>query len=77
MAGMCCHCCCRCSGEVFDEIPEEFATARVWLEAAGKVAHWGFAPSKAEYHRLLASCDVAVSTADHEFFGVAMIEAVC
>lgn len=30
---------------------------------------------RAAYARLLAGCDIAVSTADNEFFGIAMIEA--
>jgi len=62
-------------GEAFAQEPSEFSEARRWLEAAGKVAHWGFAPDRATYLRALAACDVAVSTAAHEFFGLAMAEA--
>lgn len=62
-------------GETFAEEPPEFAEARVWLETAGKVLHWGYAESVDGYQSKLSSCDVAISTADHEFFGVSMLEA--
>jgi hypothetical protein len=62
-------------GEAFAEAPPEFEAARAWLEPAGRVAHWGFAPDRRAYVDLLASADVAVSTAAHEFFGVATLEA--
>ena len=62
-------------GESFGEEPVIFAESRVWLEGLGKVAHWGYAPDRAAYLDILSTCDVAVSTAAHEFFGVAMLEA--
>jgi hypothetical protein len=63
-------------GERFAEAPACFEAARTWLSAAGKVVHWGYAEDKAAYFCLLAGCDVVVSTAIHEFFGVAVLEAV-
>jgi hypothetical protein len=63
-------------GQAFAEAPPVFATARAALEAAGRVARWSFAPSRAEYAAALAGCDVVVSTAAHEFFGVAVAEGV-
>jgi len=63
-------------GECFAEVPPEFAAAQGWLQAAGKIAHWGYALSKAEYWSLLRSADVVLSTAAHEFFGVSVVEAV-
>lgn len=42
----------------------------------GRVDHFGFAPSRAEYGDLLARADIVVSTTRHEFFGVGMVEAM-
>lgn len=45
-------------------------------EAAGDhVDTWGFVERRADYHRLLARADVALSTAHHEFQGLAVLEA--
>ncbi|MGD2165015.1 MAG: DUF3524 domain-containing protein [Anaerolineae bacterium] len=51
----------------------EFERARERLR--GRVVHFGYAEAGA-YERLLRSCDVVVSTAIHEFFGVAIVEAM-
>ncbi len=40
------------------------------------VVHDGFAASRADYARLVGECDVVVSTARHEFYGVAVVEAL-
>ena len=40
-----------------------------------RIKHYGFCASKQEYYAILASSDVCVSTALHEFFGVSVIEA--
>ena len=39
------------------------------------VVQFGFVPAD-EYARLIASCDIVVSTAHHEFFGIAITEAI-
>lgn len=44
--------------------------------AAGpRIDTWGFVEDRAAYHRLLARADVALSTARHEFQGLAVLEA--
>ncbi|XP_057707554.1 tRNA-queuosine alpha-mannosyltransferase isoform X2 [Corythoichthys intestinalis] len=60
-------------GESFSETPEVFSRCRPLLDA--HVLHWGFAESREEFLQILRRADVAVSTAGHEFFGVAMLEA--
>jgi glycosyltransferase involved in cell wall biosynthesis len=61
-------------GESFERRPGIFDEARERL--AYRTLHFGYADSREEYARLLALGDVAVSTAQHEFFGIAVTEAV-
>ncbi len=51
-----------------------FAAARA--ELGDRVVDWGWQPSRTDYEAALARADVVVSTAEHEFFGIAMVEAV-
>jgi glycosyltransferase involved in cell wall biosynthesis len=61
-------------GEQSRRQPAIFAKAK--SRHADRIRHWGFQESRAEYEAVLASADVVVSTAIHEFFGVAIAEAV-
>lgn len=64
----------RVLGESYAEVPEVFPAARERF--ADRIDHWGYAASRDEYRRLLGTSDVVVSTARHEFFGIAVVEAV-
>ncbi len=61
-------------GEQFRYQPEIFTTARTVL--ANRLLHFGYAESREEYAQLLRQGDIVVSTARHEFFGMAVLEAV-
>lgn len=43
---------------------------------ADRIDHIGFEPSRSRYWEHLASCDWVLSTARHEFFGIAVVEAL-
>jgi glycosyltransferase involved in cell wall biosynthesis len=60
-------------GESFRNQPEEFLEARERLP--NRIVHFGYAQDDATYARLLWQADIAVSTAWHEFFGAAIVEA--
>jgi glycosyltransferase involved in cell wall biosynthesis len=60
-------------GESFRNQPAEFLEARRRL--GERIVHFGFAEDPADYARLLWQADVVVSTAIHEFFGAAVVEA--
>jgi len=62
------------AGKHFHEQPEEFEQA--FERYAERILHYGYAEDFAEYSRLLHRADVVVSTARHEFFGVAVQEAI-
>jgi glycosyltransferase involved in cell wall biosynthesis len=61
------------AGQAFVETRE--ALHRAGRELGDRLVHIGEPEGRAGYAELLASCDIAVSTADNEFFGLAMIEA--
>jgi glycosyltransferase involved in cell wall biosynthesis len=60
-------------GQRFRKAPPIFDQARQWL--GDRVLHWGYAQDRAAYEALLERSHIAISTAQHEFFGVSMVEA--
>ena len=60
-------------GESFRNWPAEFLEARQRLPE--RIVHFGYAEDGATYASLLWQADVVVSTALHEFFGAATVEA--
>lgn len=61
-------------GQSFQSCPKCFAKARQHFGKA--ILHYGFAQSYSCYINLLKQGDIIVSTAIHEFFGIAVLEAV-
>ncbi len=65
---------CCILGQQFRDVPACFARAR--QELGQQIVHFGYLPERKDYLALLAQGDIVVSTAHHEFFGLAVIEAV-
>lgn len=61
-------------GESFKSRPLIFDEAKKRL--SNKILHFGYVSSRRDYARLLKQATLVVSTAVHEFFGIAVIEAV-
>ena len=62
------------TGEQFRTAPPAFAAYRE--ELAPHVVHEGFIDDRASYLRMVTSCDVVVSSAIQENFGLAVVEAI-
>jgi glycosyltransferase involved in cell wall biosynthesis len=60
-------------GEQFKNIPDVFHSAR--LEFSDFIDRWGYQQHRHHYEAALLEADVFVSTADHEFFGISVLEA--
>jgi len=61
------------AGRSYRQTVPEFEAARA--EFSDRVLHFGYA-ARDDYHALLRQADIVVSTAIHEFFGVAIVEAI-
>ncbi len=61
-------------GEQFRDSPEVFARAKDYF--AEHIDRWGYLQSRDEYRRVLCDADIVVSTANHEFFGIGIVEAI-
>jgi glycosyltransferase involved in cell wall biosynthesis len=62
-------------GQQFRRQPDAFAELRLLLEAAGVLGSWGYLEDRRRYLERLASCDVVLSTALHDFQGLSVLEA--
>ncbi len=60
-------------GEKFSDVPKVFSESKEAL--ASKIRRWGFVESLDEYREELARTDLVVSTAQHEFQGLSVLEA--
>ena len=61
-------------GQNFEQRPKCFREARKRLDK--NIVQWGHVDDIEEYFTRLTASDIVVSTAVHEFFGIAVIEAV-
>lgn len=61
------------AGESFRKEPTEFLEARTRF--GERIVHFGYATDE-QYRALLQGSDIMVSTAIHEFFGIATVEAI-
>lgn len=61
-------------GQSFKKYPAIFSEAQEKLQH--KILHSGYVDSRKEYARFLKMGDIVVSTSRHEFYGIAVIEAV-
>lgn len=61
-------------GQQFLQHPPAFDWARQYFYY--HIDWWGYQPNRRDYEDALAEADVVVSTADHEFFGLSIVEAI-
>lgn len=61
-------------GENPAQTATQFEDAQRWL--GDRIVQYGYAESDAEYARWLWRADYVISTADHDFFGIAVCEAM-
>mgnify|MGYP006285174029 CR=1 FL=1 len=60
-------------GERFRDCPEVFTWAKEYFSE--HIDHWGFIKDRSTYQQILSQADIMVSTANHEFFGISVMEA--
>lgn len=59
-------------GQQFAQVPPAFA--EIQRRFSDRIVQWGHVESRAEYLRALGSCDIALVTAHHDFFGISVLE---
>jgi len=64
-------------GQSFTSNATEFSKAKDTIDDMEhiQIEHWGRIESADEYHQVLRVAHVVISTANHEFFGIGMVEA--
>lgn len=60
-------------GKIYERATE--GTDELLERLSPNILHRGFAEDRCEYARLLGGCDLVVSTASHEFYGISSLEA--
>ena len=65
-------------GQQFRQIPKAFALIEAVLDQSTTLQKgcWGYIDSAHDYQQLLQQCDVVISTALHDYQGIAVLEAV-
>lgn len=63
-------------GQRFRKYPPEFDTLERLLQSRGWLGCWGYLDDVARYNRLLGQAHLVISTAHHDFQGLAVLEAV-
>jgi len=61
-------------GEHFKDAPKVFIWAKDFFK--DNIDRWGYQKNRKEYDTALEEADVIVSTANHEFFGISVVEAI-
>jgi glycosyltransferase involved in cell wall biosynthesis len=75
------HCTIHVVGQQFRQWPQSFEQIKQLLSVGEhpssclRMGQWGFVESRIKYVSLLKSCDVVLSTALHDFQGIAILEA--
>lgn len=66
------------AGQQFRHHPEQFAEIKVVIDGSESLAlcQWGYVADVSLYREMLSRCDVVLSTAIHDFQGLAVLEAV-
>ncbi|MBL4681999.1 MAG: DUF3524 domain-containing protein [Pseudomonadales bacterium] len=63
-------------GQKFRKVPEGIKESLSLLKENNRLGHSGFIEDKQQYHRLLRDSHLVLSTARHEFQGLAVLEAI-
>lgn len=62
-------------GQQFRQRPPQFQLLQELLQRAGALGEWGYIDQPGNYRALVQGCDVVLSTALHDFQGLAVLEA--